>query len=73
MSRPRLLDLFCGNGGAAAGYARAGFDVTGIDHRPMPRYLLSAASAFVRADALVRQAVPPAYTEFIGRKLREIL
>lgn len=28
---PRLLDLFCGGGGAAAGYARAGFDVTGVD------------------------------------------
>jgi DNA (cytosine-5)-methyltransferase 1 len=29
--RPRLLDLFCGAGGAAMGYHRAGFDVTGID------------------------------------------
>lgn len=26
MSRPRLLDLFCGAGGAAMGYHRAGFD-----------------------------------------------
>ena len=24
--RPRLLDLFCGAGGAAMGYHRAGFD-----------------------------------------------
>lgn len=31
MTRPRLLDLFCGGGGAAAGYHRAGFDVTGVD------------------------------------------
>ena len=29
--RPRLLDLFCGAGGAAVGYPRAGFDVVGVD------------------------------------------
>lgn len=29
--RPALLDLFCCAGGAAMGYHRAGFDVTGID------------------------------------------
>ena len=29
--RPRLLDLFCGGGGAAVGYHRAGFDVVGVD------------------------------------------
>jgi DNA (cytosine-5)-methyltransferase 1 len=27
----RLLDLFCGEGGAAMGYHRAGFEVTGVD------------------------------------------
>jgi hypothetical protein len=31
MTRPRLLDLFCGAGGAGAGYARAGWDVVGVD------------------------------------------
>lgn len=31
MSRPRLLDLFCCEGGAAVGYDRAGFDVVGVD------------------------------------------
>ncbi len=30
--RPRLLDLFCGEGGAAAGYVAAGFDVLGVDN-----------------------------------------
>jgi hypothetical protein len=50
--RPKLLDLFCGAGGCAAGYVRAGFDVTGVDVRPQPRYLLSGATAFVQADAL---------------------
>jgi DNA (cytosine-5)-methyltransferase 1 len=32
--RPRLLDLFCGEGGAGAGYAAAGWDVTGVDWAP---------------------------------------
>mgnify|MGYP001590488132 CR=1 FL=1 len=49
MSRPRLLDLFSGAGGAGRGYQLAGWHVTGIDHQPQPRY---AGDAFVQADAL---------------------
>lgn len=37
-ARPRLLDLFCGAGGAGYGYHLAGFRVTGVDIAPQSHH-----------------------------------
>lgn len=50
MNRPKVLDLFCGQGGAGTGYQRAGFLVTGVDNNPghLERYPFDS----IEADAI---------------------
>lgn len=48
MTKPRVLDLFCGAGGAGEGYRRVGFEVMGVDieHHNYP------CGTFEQADAM---------------------
>ena len=75
----KLLDLYCGAGGASAGYAAAGFDVTGIDLKHGKRYPYN----YIRGDVLeylqdfnflrsfdVIHASPPCQTHSITQHLR---
>ena len=43
-----MIDTFCGSGGAAKGYADAGFTVIGIDHIAQPQYPYK----FIQDDAM---------------------
>lgn len=47
--KPRLLDLFCGAGGATRGYQLAGFYVMGVDINAQPNY---CGDEFIQQDAL---------------------
>lgn len=75
----KLLDLYCKAGGASVGYARAGFEVTGIDIKNQKRYPFT----FIKADVLevlkdkdflaqfdVLAGSPPCQTHSITQHLR---
>ena len=78
MNKPKLLDLFCGAGGASMGYSMAGFDVTGIDVKHGKRYPFTYIRGDVRdylnTDYLsqfdVIHASPPCQTHSITKHLR---
>ena len=52
MSKPKLADFYCCEGGAARGYVNKGFEVHGFDINAMlkPRYMKSGAASFTVRD-----------------------
>lgn len=73
----KVLDLFCGAGGASMGYHLAGFDVTGIDIKHGKRYPFN----YIRRDVMTLtvqdlepydliHASPPCQTYSITKHLR---
>jgi DNA (cytosine-5)-methyltransferase 1 len=73
----KLLDLFCGAGGASKGYSLAGFDVTGIDIKHGKRYPFE----YLRRDVMLLtiedlepydliHASPPCQTFSVTKHLR---
>jgi DNA (cytosine-5)-methyltransferase 1 len=76
----KLLDLFCGVGGASVGYAEAGFEVHGVDLKHGKRYPFTYLRADVldvlRDDEYIQQfdvihASPPCQTHSITQHLRK--
>jgi len=75
----KLLDLYCGVGGASVGYAQAGFEVHGVDLKHGKRYPFTYIRANVldvlQDDNFIQQfdvihASPPCQTHSITQHLR---
>lgn len=75
---PRLLDTYCGQGGASEGYSRAGFTVVGVDLHPQPNYPFDFhqgdAIEFIRDhghefDAIV--ASPPCQAFTLAQRIQQ--
>lgn len=75
----RLLDLFCGGGMAADGYASVGFDVDGVDLHPQPHYpypfrlanALDVLESDIPEDYDVIHASPPCQLFTAAKHLRD--
>jgi DNA (cytosine-5)-methyltransferase 1 len=74
---PRVLDLFCGAGGASMGYAKAGYEVVGMDIKHGKRYPFE----YIRRDVMTLRpedlegfdlihASPPCQTYSVTKHLR---
>ena len=71
--KPVLLDGYCGGGGAAMGYHRAGFRVIGCDIKPQPNYpfefVQQDALEFLRENARIADLIhvsPPCQADLLG-------
>ena len=74
---PRVVDLFCGAGGASMGYAKAGYEVVGMDIKHGKRYPFE----YIRRDVMTLRpedldgfdlihASPPCQTYSVTKHLR---
>jgi SAM-dependent methyltransferase len=66
IDRGRVVDLGCGSGIASANFARAGYDVTGIDISPAMIRLAKRRlpGARFRVDSVMDAAIPPCIAVF---------
>lgn len=67
MSKPKVLDLFCGMGGLSSGFVESGFSVSGVDKSEIvgATYKNYTHSTFIQAD-LSREVFEDSYDYVIG-------